>query len=502
MDYLLSSDQSFLFVMKCAFFSTRRYGISVDNRSTLDFVGSTLRDIDLSGIVVTGGSQLTSVRSTFRAVSCDCLCLLQQCHAQIIRCEFSGLQRRAVTVRSAGFVNIEYCSFTGCMLTCLYILLCEQLIVQNCRFSDASHTMIYVEKTKAIVKRTTIVDAKGNGLNISHESECLVEKSRIERTQFPPIAVCEGSSACVKKCEVSDSGMCGVIVRGGSRAVVKKSIIRDVKVFGVAVSDSENVFIRRCIIQNSEHSAIACYNHSVLGLDGVTLLGSRYGVNVFTGGHVTVADSSIHGMAEAAVWLHHAGGGSFRQLVMSAGAIPAGRDVPEFVATLDFDRGECADATKFFRIETARAVQCTDSIAAGIGPFAEAANPDAEAPPVGELATPGTCKLCGGDASNAMFRRCGHTVYCRNCWERMDPKVDVCELCLMPTDGIVAPINCSHEGEEGTCSICFAQPSNTFVLPCGHMTCWDCASRWFAASTECPFCREKNARPQRGVSYI
>jgi hypothetical protein len=122
--------------------------------------------------------------------------------------------------------------------------------------------------------------------------------------------------------------------------------------------------------------------------------------------------------------------------------------------------------------------------------------------PFGNAATPAKCKECGGDASKAMFKRCGHTVYCMQCWERLDVKADMCELCLLPTDGIVAPISCSHEGDEGTCSLCFAQQTDTVVLPCGHMTCWTCACTWFASSSECPFCRGKSIRRQRIVSYV
>ena len=71
----------------------------------------------------------------------------------------------------------------------------------------------------------------------------------------------------------------------------------------------------------------------------------------------------------------------------------------------------------------------------------------------------------------------------------------------MPIDNVATPIELSHENEEGVCSICFSEPPDTMVLPCGHTVCYQCAKQWFLTSEVCPFCRQKNARAQLFVSY-
>jgi hypothetical protein len=207
-------------------------------------------------------------------------------------------------------------------------------------------------------------------------------------------------------------------------------------------------------------------------------------------------------MSESAVWLHRAASGWFKQLVIGSQAIPRNADLGQVLRNLGLDeRSDDVDRGKLFKIETKRFVSCTGSIALGFGSCDITVNAEVVPPLEGIQATPAICKICGGDASQTLFSRCGHSVYCGDCWKTLDPKPCSCELCFLSIESVVAPINCSRDGEEGICSICFSEVADSIILPCGHTSCWQCACHWFATSTECPFCREKNARGQRFVSY-
>jgi hypothetical protein len=499
-DYLLSIQRSRVFVGKSSFFGSRHFGIAVDSQSTLDFVNSELRNVALFGLLVTAHSRLKAVRSKFCHIGSDALWITTGCEARIIACEFQHLERRGCTLNHAAFVEFEQCHLSEAGLTYLFASSCSQLLIRDCHFFNCRHTIIYLERTCAVVKHTLIEKGDGNGINISHDSQCLLSSSVIRDTKFPPIAICESSSAYVRKCVITNSQMCGLIIRTNSRSCIENCIIRDVKLFGISISDSKDVTVRHTIVQNCAHSALACYNHSVARLSGVNLITSRFGVNVFTGGRAVVHDTTIAGMQEAAVWMHHAGSGSFSQVVMNSCEVPPGATSDE-IGQLISVAGEGPTADTFLNIESGRLVEVQYSVALGIGAISRCEG-IRDPVPFGNEALPARCKVCAGDASQAMFKRCGHAIYCRRCWDALEVKDEVCELCLMPADGVVAPINCSHEGEEGTCSICFAQPTDTVVLPCGHMTCWECACTWFASSSDCPFCRGRASRPQRLVSYV
>jgi hypothetical protein len=295
--------------------------------------------------------------------------------------------------------------------------------------------------------------------------------------------------------------MSGIIIRSNSEAMIRDTTLQNTKIFGIAVSDSKEVSIRDSVIIGSGHSAVACYNNSKVVIQGTSLISGRVGVNVFTGGMVNVSDSTVMGMSECAAWIHKAGSGYFEKVVIDADPVTSDLDIAELAKRSLEPKKEEIDPGSVFKIETKRFFGCTESVIVGVGAYSLVCNAEASEVPVGIEAVRGKCKVCGRDPSGAYFTRCGHTLYCKECWNSLDPKDEACELCLMPVTGVVGAINCSCEGEEDTCSICFGSPSDSVILPCGHTICWECASRWFASSTECPFCREKNARPQRYVSY-
>ena len=75
-----------------------------------------------------------------------------------------------------------------------------------------------------------------------------------------------------------------------------------------------------------------------------------------------------------------------------------------------------------------------------------------------------------------------------------------CDLCKMPIEKIVKPIDCTDE-ETNECAICLTNPIDTLLVPCGHTICFDCAKKWFDDNFDCPFCRDKSCRYRIYVTY-
>ncbi|OHT13654.1 hypothetical protein TRFO_16222 [Tritrichomonas foetus] len=503
-DYILVAQKdSTVTATNCTFSGTKHFGISGDDHSFLFLDHCALSDIELYGIVLTCYSKLRCTHTTFINLESDSIYVADSCGANILHCEFSGSQKRAITVKNGEYLVFDNSIVKNCTLSAFYISCCSQFLMTECKIIDCSHTAIYLERVLGVIKKTIISRCNGNGVNASHSSKILITKCNLSHTTFPPIAICESSFGSIKKCEISDSDMSGVIVRSNSQAAIEDTTIQNIKLFGISISDSREVTVKRSLIIKCDNSAIAVYNNSKIKVKSTNLVGPcLYGINTFTGGFVNAIDTAILGMSKSAIWLHHSGAGLFEKLILSAALIAAGANIPEIVSNFDFEkRDDQIERDRLILNESKRFLMCKDSFALGIGHFELEKNIESEDPPIGVNAIKGKCQKCGDDASSCIYTRCGHTVYCRKCWDALETKPEFCELCLMPVSGVVAPINCSHEDEEGICSICFTEQSDSVILPCGHTICWTCACQWFGTSMDCPFCREKNARPQRFVSY-
>jgi hypothetical protein len=162
-------------------------------------------------------------------------------------------------------------------------------------------------------------------------------------------------------------------------------------------------------------------------------------------------------------------------------------------------RAEIPDG-RLFRVETERPVIATGTFIVGRGTVDFQWNPAAEDASRADAAIPSRCRICGGEARDCFFAFCGHTIYCRACWEGLVEKPERCELCSMPIERLATPIDCSHD-EEKTCGICMTEKVDAIIVPCGHLICSRCGQSWFEQHYECPYCRETFAKCRPFVSY-
>ena len=514
-DYILSAQSNCTIIAtNCIFTGTTHFGVSGDEHSNLSFSHCIFKNIALYGIAITCSSTLKCTDSTFRDLESDSIFIADHCGANIVRCEFIGTLKRAVTVKNADYLIFDHSIVKNCTLSAFYISNCNQFMMNLCTITDCSHTAIYLEHVTGVVKKTMISNCNGNGVNASHTSKVLILKCNFNKTVFPSIAICESSLGSIQKCEIVDSEMSGLIVRSNSSASIEKTTIQNAKLFGISVSDSKEVIVDRSFILKCEQSAIAVYNNSKIKVNSTNLVGPcKYGINCFTGGFAISVDTTILGMSESAIWLHHSGSGIFDKLIISPSPITDSSDIAQLVNEFNLDEQNDdqgtdnhkvlnhIDQAKIVKNESKRFFLIKSSYVVGLGCYEDQANQDANEAPFGLNAVKPKCAICGSDSSNCIYSRCGHSVYCSSCWAQMEKKPEVCELCLMPISGVASPINCSYEDDDGICSICFTNEIDTIILPCGHTMCYECALHWYQNSIECPFCREKNTRPQLFVSY-
>lgn len=502
-DYILTITNSTVQVENCKFSKTSHFGICVDDHGKLSVKNSILSNIKIFGIVLTGFSDLDAYSTVFSDVDTASIYVADCCSAKLVDCEFTGAQKRAISAKNATLLSLEGCTIRNCLISALYVTYVEQFLMLRCNLLDCSHTALYLENVTGVIKHVNIQRCKGNGINASHNTKVLITKCRIYNTLFPPIALCESSVGLIKKTEILDSEMSGIIIRSNSKASIEDTNIANVKQFGLSISDSLHVEVKRCYIVNCGHSSIASYNGSHVKMTSCNLFGpSLYGINIFTAGRVSGYDTTICGMNESAIWAHHAGSFDLDKSVICTECFNGENEtISGYIKSIDVDKILEVDPNAIIRNESKRPVSFEKGFVVGIGWYDYELNQDNSEPTLGSNATHPRCKLCGKDSFNCVFTRCGHSIYCNDCWNSLEVKPEACELCLMPTSGVVSPINCSPEGEEGICAICMEAESDSIILPCGHQTCWECSRQWFTNSMECPFCREKNSHSQRFVSY-
>jgi hypothetical protein len=365
------------------------------------------------------------------------------------------------------------------------------------------HSSILLEKTNALIKDTIITDCQGNGINTTRGTKAMISHCTIRRTDFPPLAFCDGSFAYAKKCSLSDSKMSGIVVRNGSKAAIKKCTIQNVKQTGIVVSDSEDVTITSSFVFNCEEAALGVYNHSNVHLGSSFLMGpSRVGIDVFTGGFVHALETTIAGMRETCIWLHHGGSGRFVSTLMHT-LVPDSPDaIIDAIKSVRISeiQAEVPDE-KLFRIDSNRSFVSSGSFAVGRGLVDLILNETSERAKPGTEAVGGTCRKCSNPANDCFFAPCGHAIYCAHCWNELEAKPSHCPLCAIVVNRVATPIDCSHGDDTGTCGICLSQQVDSIVVPCGHLICSDCGRAWFAEHADCPYCREVGAKCRRFVSY-
>jgi hypothetical protein len=503
-DYILdATDHSRVTAVASFFGHTSRFGICADGHTFLNLERCSVTHVNLFGVALTGKCFCSCSDCIFTDGNHDLLFCDNSSSLCMTRCSIRRSARLGISVGLLCSLKLDEVTIENCQSGCIGASNCERVFVCHCHFLDTPHSSVLLENTIAMVKHTMITNCLGNAINASRGTKIILSHCTLKHTTYPPLALCDGTLGYVKKCTISDSQMNGIIVRNRSRAAIKKCTIENVKQAGIVVSDSRDVTVTSTFLFHCREAAISCYNHSELHLRSSFLIGpSKSGMNVFTGGFVCATDATIAGMSDCCVWLHHGGAGRFFSTLMHNVVYDSRDAIIEQIKSIpivDY-RADIPDE-QLFRIETQRPVVATGSFVVGRGIVNFARNESNDDPQPGLGAVAAKCKMCGVPAVDCYFAFCGHSLFCKACWDSLEEKPRRCELCAMPIEKVTAPINCSHDEERTTCGICLSELADAIVVPCGHLICAECGSAWFEQHSECPYCREACAKSRQFVSY-
>ena len=117
--------------------------------------------------------------------------------------------------------------------------------------------------------------------------------------------------------------------------------------------------------------------------------------------------------------------------------------------------------------------------------------------PVNDDPNQGKCLKCNIRERAGFISPCGHEVFCMECGKEAANNHELCPLCRFPIQSYT-PGYLNALTEENVCSLCFANPADSVILPCGHTgICYECASRWVRETNSCPVCRHKDVNVKR-----
>jgi hypothetical protein len=502
-DYLLDiSNHGKVSANHSMFGDTGRFGICIDDHSFLSLQQCTVSKCEFFAIALTGNSIGTFVESVFSDGRHDIIYVDSFSALSLSKCSIQRAARLGVSAGSMTSLSLNQSTIEHCESGCLGAANCERIVITNCHFLHSPHSAVLLENTTAIIKHTIIANCHGNAINANRRAKLMASHCTLRNTTYPPLAICDGAIGYIKKCTIRESEMSGIIVRTGSRAAIKNCTVENIKQVGIGVSDSKDVSIGSCFVFNCQEGALSCYNHSEVHIRSSFLVGpSNIGINVFTGGFVYATDTTVAGMIDVAVWVHHAGSGRFTSTLMHPVACESKDALIEEIKTTPLLN--ClveVDNERLFRIETDRPVTAVGCFVVGSGIVDLVKNEDKDEAERGVHAIPAKCKGCGKPATDCYFSICAHSLFCRACWDALEEKPTRCELCLMPIESVVSPIDASHD-DDPTCGICLTEKSDAIIVPCGHLICADCGQAWFEQHSECPYCRDRGAKCRQFVSY-
>jgi hypothetical protein len=502
-DYLLEvTSSSQVYGSACSFENTSRFAICVDDHSFLGLEQCSVAQVEFFAVSLTGSSIGSFTGCVFADGRHDLLYAESYSSLSLTKCSIKRAARLGLCAGLMCTVTIDQTTIDHCDNGCLGASGAERVVVTNSHLLDCLHSAVLLEGTTALIKHTVIANCRGNAINANRHTKLIATHCTMQGTTYPPLAICDHALAYVKKCTIRDSEMSGMIVRNGSRAAIKKCTIQNVKLAGIAVSDSREVSIDSSFVFNCEESAICCYNHSEVHIRSSFLVGpSAVGINVFTGGVVYAVSTTIAGMRDAAVWLHEGGSGRFMSTLLHTVVCDTKEALVEQIKTIPLlDCHATIDDERLFRIDTKRPVIATGCFVVGRGVMDIVTSEEGGVAEKGILAIPANCRGCGKPAIDCYFSVCAHSLWCKACWDALEPKPQRCPLCSMPIEKVIVPIDASHD-DARTCGICLTERTDAIVVPCGHLICAECGQSWFEQHSECPYCREPWAKCRQLVSY-
>lgn len=529
-DYIvLCENSSKCDINHCIFRDTDLFGVGVSSSSTCVISNTQIINCHEFAISLTNGSFCNIKNSKIDGSSTD-LVGIEYSYLTIVSSELQNGTNSAIFVFDSNFQVIDSV-FKNNGKGAFSIRNCMNGHILSCRILDSNDTAILVENGSVVVEDTLIQNCNGNGINAQIRSRATIRNCTLTDAKWPLAAFCDCSTGIISNTMFANSEMSGFIIRGDSSVHATNSIIKNCAETAVRVSDSKSVVFEKCLIHDCRYSGIEVCDKSSCHFDDCIFAGGfNVGINCYSGGNAIISNSIILGPFEKAVWCHHGGYGQFSNLIIDnlqlqlklsaissfAGHAKMMRQLDKgqkLLEMVEYKQEQDAKSSsdlipagknkcdpRYFCIETSWLVIATNCYIFGVGNYEMIANARRKKTEEDmKILIPCPCLICGKPAIGIYLSPCGHSLYCKDCWNSLAEKPTKCPICHLNIEKSTQRVNCSSEEE--LCAICYEKAANAIILPCGHAICKECSNRWFEEATDCPFCREPKVQSRSLVSY-
>lgn len=306
---------------------------------------------------------------------------------------------------------------------------------------------------------------EGNGIYVNGGSEAEIRDNEISQNDYPGIAVLMKSKATLTNNKVSSITYSGICVRGAIDVKICDTHVNDVKECGISISDTEKCVVENCTIENCNIAACEAYNGSKVVFKNNKVSNTKESaLLVYTSASMIAENNDISKIGNSMVKLLYKGGGEFVDNKVT--------NCPSQLDTHTTNQYFFARNGNFRGITNVSS-KVSDQI-------------DLDKPFV-DINT--MCIKCKERPRDCFLFDCGHKVYCKQCAVAACENKETCPICRFPivkvTEGYVM-------SSDNTCSLCFENPADSIVTPCGHLGfCNSCLEKWFKTSKSCPICRNE-----------
>lgn len=540
----------------------KMYCIFGSKSSNITFTNSKISNSNYMGILVAEDSKLTVTDSEFTNTENACIFSSGTNNVSVTSSNFHDTKSNGIYVKEETSLFVDSCTFARNGSACVYIDNFSSLdikkskfselkrpaitisdsfntLVSECEITDCQDTTISVFAGTLIMKDTKISDTRGNCIFLTSSSHVEITGGELSTSDYPAIILVNGCDGILKDLVIKDVNESGIVLRSSSTITAENISIINAKHVGIKISDAENAKFTGCFIDGCGLDCVNICDLSTVKFNDCFIGGAQeYCFSIYTGSDVSIENSVFFGpFKNPACYIHRGGDAQIVGCAFAKTKSDAIKMLPVFpqITNQNITKQKSSGKSQFtkptefekslkedlLKIDTKRPVFISKCFVFGetIGfdcllnleelnaifeseqaeHLSEAELDDPNTPFMAHLKPP-KCVTCGKIIRDFRLSTCGHSVYCQDCWNKLDPKPINCPLCHTMITKAVQLFNESPDANR-ICSICYTNPFNCYLIPCGHTLCKKCLMRIFRTSDSCPFCREPNIQVRRFVTY-
>ncbi|OHS94690.1 hypothetical protein TRFO_39134 [Tritrichomonas foetus] len=496
--------------------------------ATITFTNSKVIGSKTCGILFADNSIFTATASSFLSNEgtsigmtklCDCRidhCNFENGGSNFIYCEkdsklrvldstFKNNSMSSININDNSNVKIKRCTFTELQRPAIAISDSFSTQVKDCTISECQDSSLTVYHSNLVLINTTITNSKGNCVFLTTGSHLEIRGGCMSNSDYPAIILINGSDGIINDITIRDTNESGIVLRSDSSIQCQNVNICRVKNVGVKISDSRDITFKCCSIANCETDCVNVCDGSSIVFDDCVLGNAKYNIfSVYTGSNLTIRNSKVYGPHQSAIYAHRGGDAQLENVAFASTKKSLKMDKSNIYGPLLVSppKSFVPKSVSLFRIESKRPVFASKCyIVDEPEGFNFIVNDDNLSAMFDcEVLHPPKCIKCQKVINDFRLSTCGHSVYCEECWNALENKPKDCPLCRTLITSAVPLYNESPD-QSTTCAICYENPVNSYLIPCGHTLCKKCFLRCFHTSDQCPFCREQNVQVRRFVTY-